>query len=46
MKVIDISYWQLGIDWDEVVASGVEGVIIKITEGQSIEDSLDRKSVV
>lgn len=39
MKVIDVSYWQVGIDWDAVVANGVEGVIIKLTEGEAIEES-------
>ena len=32
-KVMDISDWQQGIDFDDVVAAGVQGVIIKIAEG-------------
>lgn len=39
MKVIDVSAWQIGINWDEVVADGVEGVIIKISEGTRIDNS-------
>ena len=32
MKVIDISAWQENVDWDAVVAEGIEGVILKIGE--------------
>ena len=35
MKVIDISDWQDGIDFDDIVNAGVEGVIIKALNGQS-----------
>ena len=38
-KVIDVSYWQRDIDWNAVVAAGVEGVIIKISDGQSLEET-------
>lgn len=38
-KVIDISGYQEGINWDAVVAAGVEGVIIKISEGRSVENT-------
>lgn len=38
-KVIDISGWQRDIDWDAVVAAGVKGVIIKISEGQTPEET-------
>ena len=38
-KVIDISGYQEGINWDAVVAAGVEGVIIKISEGCSVENT-------
>ena len=38
MKVIDASGWQEDLDYDEVVAKGVEGVIIKISEGTEIDD--------
>ena len=41
MKVIDISDWQENINWDEVVNAGVEGVIIKATEGQSKQSCYD-----
>lgn len=37
--VIDISYWQNGIDFDALKDAGVEGVIMKITEGTEIEDT-------
>lgn len=39
MKVIDVSYWQKDLNYDTAVANGVQGVIVKITEGQSIEDT-------
>ena len=29
MKVVDISDWQEGINFDDLVAAGVKGVIIK-----------------
>lgn len=32
-NVIDISDWQENLDFDEVVKAGVDGVIIKISEG-------------
>ena len=36
-RVIDISSWQHpggdGIDWGEVLHSGVQGVIVKLTQG-------------
>ena len=35
MKVIDISDWQEGINFDDIVNAGVEGVIIKALNGQS-----------
>lgn len=35
MKVIDISDWQEGISFDDIVNAGVEGVIIKAFEGQT-----------
>lgn len=38
-KVIDVSYWQRDIDWDAVVAAGVKGVIIKISEGTTPEET-------
>lgn len=36
-KVIDVSYYQKDLDYDAVVAAGVEGVIIKICEGSTLE---------
>lgn len=38
--VIDISDWQENLDFDEVVKAGVEGVIIKISEGLSYTNNL------
>lgn len=38
-KVIDVSYWQKDIDYDAVVDAGVEGVIIKISEGCTEEET-------
>mgnify|MGYP000220107369 FL=1 len=38
-KVIDVSYYQRNIDYDAVEAAGVRGVIIKISEGCSKEDT-------
>lgn len=38
-KVIDVSYYQRNIDYDAVEAAGVQGVIIKISEGCSEEDT-------
>lgn len=39
VKVIDVSWYQKDLDYDEVVANGVEGVIIKISEGQTPEET-------
>ena len=33
MKVVDISDWQEGINFDDLVAAGVKGVIIKALNG-------------
>lgn len=38
-KVIDISYWQRHLNWEAVVNDGVKGVIIKISEGTTVESS-------
>jgi GH25 family lysozyme M1 (1,4-beta-N-acetylmuramidase) len=38
-KVIDISDWQEGISFQSIVDDGINGVIIKITEGTSITDN-------
>lgn len=38
-KVIDVSYWQKDIDYDDVKDAGVDGVIAKISEGTSIEET-------
>lgn len=38
-KVIDVSFWQKDIDYDLVKQVGVRGVIAKITEGTSIEET-------
>lgn len=38
MKVIDISDWNDSIDWSMIISSGVEGVIVKISEGRTLSD--------
>lgn len=38
-KFIDVSYWQKDIDWQAIVDSGVKGVIIKISEGCTPEET-------
>ena len=38
-KVIDVSGFQENLDYDAVVAAGVEGVIIKISEGMTLEET-------
>lgn len=38
MKVIDISGWNTNIDWSRLVDEGVEGVIVKISEGRTLSE--------
>lgn len=38
MKVIDISAWQTEIDWQGLVDSGVDGVILKIGQEDNLDD--------
>ena len=38
MKVIDISGWNNNIDWSRLVDEGVEGVIVKISEGRTLSE--------
>lgn len=38
-KVIDVSYWQKDINYNAVVEAGIKGVVIKISEGLSPEDT-------
>lgn len=38
-NVIDVSGWQEGLDYNEVKATGVEGLIAKISEGTNTEDT-------
>lgn len=38
MKVIDVSDWNDSIDWSMVINAGVEGVIVKISEGRTLSD--------
>ena len=38
MKVIDISAWQTKVDWQGLVDSGVEGVILKIGQEDNLDD--------
>lgn len=40
-KVIDISSWQKDIDWNTVMDDGIEGVILKIAEGQTKDECYD-----
>jgi GH25 family lysozyme M1 (1,4-beta-N-acetylmuramidase) len=40
-KVIDISSWQSDIDWQAVQDAGVEGVILKIAEGETKDECFD-----
>ena len=52
MKVVDISGWNTDIDWSRLMDEGVEGVIVKISEGRTLSElhskqiAGDRKSVV
>ena len=36
MKVIDVSDYQTNIDWSKVIDEGVEGVIVKVSEGRTL----------
>lgn len=38
-KVIDVSYYQKDLNYDTAVANDVKGVIVKISEGTSIEET-------
>ncbi len=38
MKVIDISAWQTKVDWQGLVDSGVDGVILKIGQKDNLDD--------
>lgn len=38
MKVVDISGWNTDIDWSRLVDEGVEGVIVKISEGCTLSE--------
>lgn len=38
MKVIDISDWNENIDWSAILDEGVEGVIVKISEGRALTE--------
>lgn len=38
MKVIDISDWNDGFDWSKLKEAGVEGVIVKISEGRTLSE--------
>nr|DAE77980.1 MAG TPA: hypothetical protein [Caudoviricetes sp.] len=38
-KVIDVSYYQRDLNYDTAIANGARGVIVKISEGTSIEDT-------
>lgn len=36
MKVIDVSDYQTNIDWSKVIDEGVQGVIVKVSEGRTL----------
>ena len=38
MKVVDISDWNDHIDWSHMIDEGVEGVIVKISEGRTLSE--------
>lgn len=38
MKVIDVSGWNNDIDWSHLINEGVEGVIVKISEGRTLSE--------
>lgn len=38
MKVIDISGWNTDVDWSRLMGEGVEGVIVKISEGRTLSE--------
>ena len=38
MKVIDISDWNDHINWSHMIDEGVEGVIVKISEGRTLSE--------
>ena len=38
MKVIDVSDYQTNIDWSKVIDEGVQGVIVKISEGRTLSE--------
>lgn len=38
MKVVDMSGWNTNIDWSRLVDEGVEGVIVKISEGCTLSE--------
>lgn len=38
MKVVDVSEWNTNIDWSRLMDEGVEGVIIKISEGRTLSE--------
>lgn len=38
MKVVDISGWNNDIDWSRLINEGVEGVIVKISEGRTLSE--------
>ena len=37
MKVVDISAWQEHVDWQGLIDAGVEGVIIKLGERDTLD---------
>ena len=38
MKVIDLSAWQTDVDWQAIVDAGIEGVILKLGEHDTLDE--------
>ena len=38
MKVVDVSGWNADIDWSRLMDEGVEGIIVKISEGRTLSE--------
>lgn len=38
MKVIDLSAWQTDVDWQAIVDAGIEGVILKLGERDTLDE--------
>lgn len=38
MNIIDVSDWNDHINWSHMISEGVEGVIVKISEGRTLSE--------